>query len=111
MKILIVGKINGLRQEEYIEKYKKVENDLTDAGWNAVSPVNLGISVQTPLTEILYKFKSISETIQAIYLLTDWEDSIEARLQKSLASHAILDMYFEQYHSMEYMKNLKLEVI
>jgi len=111
MKIYIIGKINGLSSEEYIQNFQKAEKNLVSAGWETINPCRLGITIQTPLSEILKKFKSISENIQAIYLLEDWEDSLEARLQKSLAIHAHMDIYFEQWHTIEYMEKLKQEVI
>ena len=109
MKIYIVGKINGLTEEEYIEKFEKVKKNLLLAGWDPITPCQLGLTTESPLSDILHKFKLLE--VRAIFLLKDWEDSLEARLQKSLAKHEQCDIYFEQYHTIQYMEKLRQEVI
>lgn len=110
MKIYIAGKISGLPKAEYSAKFLQAELALRAAGWEPVNPCNFGIEENATLNEALPKCKPHFDQCQAVFLLSDWEDSPGAIIEKSWAKHQKMDIYFQKDHPFEVMQKIREEV-
>jgi hypothetical protein len=111
MKIYIAGKISGLPNAEYTAKFLKAELALRAAGWQPVNPCNFNIPDHTPSTEALQICLPELEKCQAIYMLSDWRDSLGAIIEHSTALHNGMDVYYEESHCMQTMQKIREEVV
>lgn len=111
MKIYIAGKITGLQKEEYTAKFEKVENALRLAGWDPMNPCSFNIPDFATPEQALKVCIPILEKCQAIYMLSDWRDSLGAILEHSTARHNRIDIYYQEIHPVESMQRLIEEVI
>lgn len=111
MKIYIAGKISGLLKEEYTAKFNKAEKQLRGAGWEPVNPCKLGIPDNTTTEQAMPKCIKAMEKCRAIYMLEDWRDSLGAIVEHSTAKHNLMDVYYEEYHSLPVMEIIKNEVL
>jgi hypothetical protein len=106
MKIYIAGKISGLPKSEYTAKFLQAELALRAAGYEPVNPCTFGIADNAPLHEALPVCKPHFDQCQAVYLLSDWEDSQGAIMEKSWAIHQGMKIYLERKHPYELMQKM-----
>jgi hypothetical protein len=111
MKIYIAGKISGLLKEEYLPKFEKAETELRAAGWEPVNPCKLGIPDHATTEQALPVCIKELEKCQAVYMLSDWRDSLGAIVEHSTAKHLRKDVFYEEYHPIGHMENIKNEVL
>jgi len=104
MKIYLAGKISGLLKEEYLENFEKAERKLRSAGWEPVNPCKFGIPDNATTAEALKICIPELEKCQAIYMLLDWHDSLEAIIEHNTAKHLKIKRFYEYWHSAVYMK-------
>lgn len=94
-KIYISGKISGLLISEYISKFEKVEKHLKAIGWNPVNPCNLGIPDHYNTTQSLPICIKELEKCDAIFMLSDWRDSVGAIIEHNTAKHLGIIIFYE----------------
>ncbi len=111
MKIYIAGKISGLLKEEYLPKFEEAENELRAAGWEPVNPCKFGIPEHTPSAEALKMCLPELDKCRAIYMLSDWRDSLGAIVEHSMAKHNQQDVYYQEWQPIEHMKKIMEEVV
>jgi len=111
MKIYIAGKITGLLKEEYTEKFEKAEQQLRRAGWEPVNPCKLGIPDTATTEQAMPSCIEALNKCKAIYMLSDWRDSLGAILEHSTAKHNCMDVYYQERHPVKTMKKIKNEVL
>ena len=111
MKIYIAGKISGLLKEEYLPKFEKAEQELRAAGWDPVNPCKFGIPDHATTEQALPVCIKEMENCQAVYMLTCWRDSLGAIVEHSTAKHRRMDVYYQEYHPVGHMENIKNEVL
>lgn len=111
MKIYIAGKITGLPESEFIPKFKQAETELQQAGWEPVNPCDFNLPPHTPSAEAMKVCIPELEKCQAIYMLSDWQDSLGAIIEHNTAKHLMLDRYYQDYHPFHIMHKIKMEVL
>lgn len=100
MKVYISGKVSGLPFEEVYKKFEAAESELSNH-WNGkltpVNPVKL-VEQNDSYTWEDYMEKDIALLLrcQAIYMLTDWEDSKGARCEHALAKELGLRIVYQK---------------
>lgn len=85
MKIYLAGKISGLPIEEARELFEHAEKELKECGHEVVNPLKLPHAENTTWEDAMAL--DISHLIQcdAIFMLSNWSDSLGARLERLLA--------------------------
>ena len=75
MKIYISGAISGT--DDYMERFAKAENELTEQGYSVVNPakVNAQLPKDTSYEEYMKMSFCMLEMCEAIYMLRGWERS------------------------------------
>lgn len=76
--VYISGAITGIT--DYLERFNKAENDLTQQGYDVVNPARINANLPTICTHKDYMTVSIAllSICDAIYLLKDYEKSVGA---------------------------------
>lgn len=96
MKIYIAGKISGLPLKNVIEKFKWHAGFLDLKGHEPVNPIEI-----SPFDELKNWNDYMSDCIaallkcEAIYMLKDWGQSREARVEYQIAKELGLQIFFE----------------
>ncbi len=97
MKIYISGKISGLDPEEVDKKFKRVQTGLENGGFEAVNPVSV-FPQGIPLSWEEYMVSDIEMLFNcdAVYMLSDWEESRGARIEHFIAKECGKTMFYEK---------------
>jgi hypothetical protein len=97
MKIYIAGQITGKPIDEVIDKFNKAEEDLKAAGHEVVNPITLAFEYDRIMVGTDERFPACAEEsyrrnslyglleCEAIYLLSDWNRSTGAILERKIA--------------------------
>lgn len=92
MKIYISGAITGTY--DYMERFAKVENELTEQGYSVVNPakVNAQLPEDTSYEEYMKMSFCMLDMCNSIYMLKGWEKSCGANreLCYALANNMII---------------------
>ncbi len=86
MIIYIAGKITGLEKEEYKSKFNEIEQSLRALGFRTINPIRFifddVIDDYEDIMEICYRYLKHAD---ALYLMSNWEDSRGAKLEHKYA--------------------------
>jgi hypothetical protein len=110
-KVYISGKITGLPMREVAEQFGRAEACLKEQGYEAVSPLRNGMPADAP-----YELHMAVDTLllagcQAIYMLSGWELSKGATLERDLAEATGKQVLYEKTpSSIELMPKIKQAV-
>lgn len=91
MKIYISGKITGDKNYKY--KFKVIEEYLIRAGYTVMNPAILPLGFEHE--EYMKICVAMLEVCDAIYMLTDWEDSKGAKEEYEIAKSLGKEILFE----------------
>lgn len=80
--IYIAGQITGIDFDHVNAKFQEAENDLHHLGAKVINPLKLGIPNSWTREQKMQKcFEVINTSTTAIYLLRDWAESKDAKLE------------------------------
>ncbi|NFI80978.1 DUF4406 domain-containing protein [Clostridium botulinum] len=95
MKFYIAGKINGL--DNYKEKFKKVENKLMAEGHICMNPAILPEGF--PYEAYMPICCAMIDQCDSVYMLSNWEDSRGARVEREYALVTNKPVHYEYVKS------------
>lgn len=105
MKIYISGKISDLHVDDFTREFKKAENHLKYLGHEPVNPVELphdhayADSLPTPFEKWAYYMDIDMQALircEAIFILSNWQTSKGARIERALAFEMGLPIMYQQ---------------
>ena len=95
MRIYIAGKITGLPIREYQERFMKAHFKLGQMGHVPINPIYLSV-YGLPYEAYMEIDKILLSTCDAIYMLSNWEDSPGAFREMEYANDLGLEILYEQ---------------
>lgn len=99
MKIYISGKMRGLPEEESRELFKSAENYLIELGHDVINPWDSEDEKNEKCRDwddyILYDLQ-ILKTCDAIFMLSNWQDSDGAKCEHAFASGRHMKIIYEE---------------
>ena len=96
MKIYIAGKITGLDRAQVIQKFEAAEKELQEKGHKTFIPSVLPAYQEVSHEDYLHICFSIIDVCDAIYLLSDWEQSKGALLEYEYAKEHEKKILFQR---------------
>jgi len=84
-KCYIAGKVTGLLEQEYRAKFRKAEIAVTVLGYEPVNPVELPHDHDKTWHSYMREAVATMLTCDALYALSDWQQSRRARIEVQLA--------------------------
>jgi hypothetical protein len=85
MRIYISGKITGLPFDEVQTKFAAAERNLTEQGYEVISPLKNGIPYNSPWESHVAMDIILILGCEAVYFLPDWNLSKGATIEKNIA--------------------------
>ena len=85
MKVYISGKITGLTFDAVKSKFTAATHELQALGHEAVNPLENGVTYHEPYEMHMKADIGMLLQCDAVYMLSDWEYSRGATLEKSIA--------------------------
>lgn len=92
MKWYISGKITGLPQDQVVAKFAQAEQQVIAYGHQPVNPLNNGLPFDEHWNKHIVTDIALLVECDAIYLLSDWEDSPGARIEEKVAQECGLEI-------------------
>ena len=86
MKIYIAGKVTGLDRLEVLQKFTKASDELKKQGYHPFVPCVLPDYEDVPHEDYLHVCYAMIDICDAIYLLSDWQQSKGARMELQYAA-------------------------
>lgn len=85
MKIYIAGKISGLNRKDVIKKFEAAQKSLSKKGHQVFIPCVLPAYEEVSHEDYLHICYAIIDVCDAVYMLSDWQQSEGARLEYEYA--------------------------
>lgn len=85
MKIYIAGKISGLNREDVIKKFEAAQKSLVAKGHQVFIPSVLPAYEEVSREDYLHICYAMIDICDAVYMLSDWQQSIGALLEYDYA--------------------------
>lgn len=85
MKIYIAGKISGLNRSNVIQKFEVAQKSLSKKGHQVFIPCVLPAYEEVSHEDYLHICYAIIDVCDAVYMLSDWQQSEGARLEYEYA--------------------------
>lgn len=85
MKIYIAGKISGLNRSNVIQKFEAPQKSLSKKGHQVFIPCVLPAYEEVSHEDYLHICYAIIDVCDAVYMLSDWQQSEGARLEYEYA--------------------------
>lgn len=95
MKVYISGKISGEDQGRMTQKFRQAADQVKAYGYESVCPLDNGVSPSEPWNKHMAADFALLLECEAIYLLTDWDDSTGSRIEKNIAEEVGLDVMYQ----------------
>ena len=95
IKYYISGKITGLQPSEYAARFSKAEADLTSKGYEVVNPLSHVVPSAHWKEQMKVDIRLLLDC-NAIYMLSNWEQSIGATLEYDIAEGLGLIVEYER---------------
>lgn len=92
MKVYISGKITDLPVDDVVAKFRQAEQQVASFGHNPVSPLSNGLDYAEHWNKHLAADITLLLGCDAIYLLTDWQDSRGSRIEANIAEECGLEI-------------------
>lgn len=101
MKIYIAGKITGLEREDVLQKFEKVSGDLIKQGHETFLPCVLPVYDDVPHEDYLHICYAIIDVCDAVYMLSDWQQSKGARMELQYAADWQKEIIYQDIKTIE----------
>lgn len=98
MKVYISGKISGENYEKVTQKFNQAAAQVSAYGYTPINPLDNGVHHAEEWNKHMAADIAMLLECEAIYLLTDWNDSKGARIEKNIAE----EIGIEIMHQPEY---------
>lgn len=85
MKIYIAGKITGLPRMEVVSKFREAFVTLTSEGHTVFQPTVLPLYANVSHEDYMHVCFSMIDICDAVYMLSDWQRSVGARMERQYA--------------------------
>lgn len=95
IKYYISGKITGLQASEYAARFNKAEKHLTAQGFEVVNPLHYDVPSASWKEQMKVDIRLLLDC-NAIYMLSNWEQSVGAILEHEIAKGLGLIIEYEQ---------------
>lgn len=95
MKIYISGKITGLPREDAISRFSDAESFLQMLNFTVINPINNGLNGAESWLKHMVRDIELLEQCDAIFMLSNWQESRGAKIEYDLAVGAGLPIMFE----------------
>lgn len=96
MKVYVSGKITGLTFDAVKSKFTAAVHELQALGHEAVNPLENGVTYHEPYEMNMKADIGMLLQCDAIYMLSDWEYSRSATLEKSIAEATGLAVLYQK---------------
>lgn len=93
-KIYIAGKVTGLPRQETMTKFRTAENQLAQEYWQVINPTLL-INEDEDWDSAMKTCLEAVADCDAIYMLSDWQDSRGATLEHTKAKELNLQVLYQ----------------
>lgn len=95
-KIYISGQISGLTPEEYAPRFNEAARQLREQGYAVVNPLNNGVDPTEEWREQMKADIRLLLDCDAIFMLSSWELSTGATLERDIAKGLGLRIEYER---------------
>lgn len=95
MKIYIAGKISGLNRSNVIQKFEAAQKSLSKMGHQVFIPCVLPAYEEVSHEDYLHICYAIIDISDAVYMLSDWQQSEGARLEYEYAIDKNKQIFFQ----------------
>ena len=95
MRVYISGKITGDNYAEVVEKFADAEAQISDLQYFPINPIKNGLPPIATWDEHMVKDIELLLTCDAIYMLTDWEESKGARIEHFIAAEKGMELWYQ----------------
>ena len=96
MKIYIAGKISGLNRSNVIQKFEAAQKSLSKKGHQVFIPCVLPAYEEVSHEDYLHICYAIIDVCDAVYMLSDWQQSEGARLEYEYAIEKKKQIFFSK---------------
>lgn len=86
MKIYIAGKVSGLERQSVLQKFEKASEELKKEGHHPFVPCVLPDYDDVPHQDYLHICYAMIDICDAVYMLSDWQQSTGARMELQYAA-------------------------
>lgn len=101
MKIYIAGKISGLDRQTVLEKFATADIALEKQGHSCFVPCVLPNYPDVPHEDYLHICYAMIDICEAVYMLSDWQQSIGARKELQYAADHQKEILYEDESTRE----------
>lgn len=95
MKIYIAGKVSGLDRQNVLQKFENASNELKKEGHHPFVPCVLPDYDDVPHQDYLHICYAMIDICDAIYMLSDWQQSKGARMELQYAADHRKEILYE----------------
>ena len=101
MKIYIAGKISGLNREEITKKFEAAQKSLLAKGHQVFIPSVLPAYEEVSHEDYMHICYAMIDVCDAVYMLSDWQQSIGARMELQYAADHRKEILYEDLTTKE----------
>ena len=101
MKIYIAGKISGVNREDVIEKFEAAQKTLVAKGHQVFIPSVLPAYEEVSHEDYLHICYAMIDICDAVYMLSDWQQSKGARMELQYAADHRKEILYEDSKTKE----------
>ena len=95
MKIYVAGKISGLEKKDIDEKFERAKADVICKGHSVFIPSVLPAYDDVPHEDYMHVCYAMIDICDAVYMLSDWQKSMGARLECQYAADHRKEVIYE----------------
>ena len=95
MRVFISGRITGDNYAEAVEKFTEAEIQISQLQYLPINPIKTGLPPFATWEEHMVKSIELLLTCDAIYLLSDWEESKGSRIERFIAAEIGIPMWYQ----------------
>jgi len=110
MKILIIGKLTDLPEEEKNSYSHNAMQMLSKFSWNPVNPSELLKDQSQPFGKLIEKIETLMLKCEAVFMLENWRDCSGATILHSLAKHNKIPVYYQEWHTTLFMTKFRNQI-